>query len=210
VRIDLVTRDGRVGATVGEFPGTESSNLSLSGVGAMGVAFGRGAFHAAAGDRIAVGTNDSFSVRLYGADNQLFRVVRQEGGNPPLGPDEIDRFVARVLESYGRTEEARVRLETGLQQMPRHATLPAFGALRVDRVGNLWVQSYTRPEALAGDWQVFDPDGVLVARLKMPSLAGLATGATYFTILDIGADYVLGLVQDAQQFERVVLYRIAK
>ena len=213
VRIDVVTRDGRVGPTLGEFPGTESSNLTVSGggyTGAMAGAFGRSAYHFAAGDRIAVGTNDAFSVRLYGADSQVFRVVRQDGGNAPLEPAEIDRFVARVLESYGQTEDARRRLETGLQQMPRHATLPAFSALRVDRVGNLWVETYTPQGAAAGDWQVFDRDGVLLTRVKMPSLAGVASGPVYFTILDIGADYLLGLVQDQQMLERVVLYRIAK
>jgi hypothetical protein len=213
VRLDVVTRDGRVGPTVGEFPGTESSNLTVSGggyTGALGVAFARSAFHFAAGDRIAVGTNDAFSVRLYGADNQLLRIVRQEGGNKELEPGEIDRFVERVLASYAQTDAARQRIETGLQQMPRHTALPAFAAVRVDRVGNLWVETYARPEAPAGDWQVFDRDGVLLTRIRMPSLAGVASGPVYFTILDIGSDYLLAQVQDQQQVERVVLYRIVK
>jgi hypothetical protein len=77
-------------------------------------------------------------------------------------------------------------------------------------VGNLWVETYARPEAPAGDWQVFDRDGVLLTRIKMPSLAGVASGPVYFTILDIGSDYLLAQVQDQQQVERVVLYRIMK
>ena len=59
-----------------------------------------------------------------------------------------------------------------------------------------------------GDWQVFDPSGVLLARVRMPEHGPV--GKSYFTILDIGEDYVLGRIQDERPLERVVLHRITK
>jgi hypothetical protein len=208
VMIDGLSPDGMPGISLGEFPGQEMA--SDGGAGAIPTAvFGRNAFHFAAGDRIAVGTSDAFSVRLYGDDGRIRAVVRQDVRPTPLGRSDMDRLLERALEE--RTSESeRKELTDAFQAAPRPATVPAFGAVRVDRVGNLWVQAYAQPGDAPGAWQVFDRDGVLVSRVRLPSLDGLVRGTAYFTVLDIGADYLLGRIQDDEPLERVVLYRLTK
>jgi hypothetical protein len=87
------------------------------------------------------------------------------------------------------------------RQMSRHETFPAYASLRLDRSGYLWVEDYRRPGDEQPVWQVFDPEGVLVTSVHTPE--GLR-------ILDIGDDYVLGVVRDEFDVERVRLHRLEK
>jgi hypothetical protein len=50
-------------------------------------------------------------------------------------------------------------------------------------------------------WQVFNRQGVFVGRLQVP---------VSFVILDIGEDWLLGVVQDALDVEHVVLHRLER
>lgn len=82
-------------------------------------------------------------------------------------------------------------------------TPPAFDRLLADRVGNLWVR-----EGSAGplasrptNWSVFNAAGRWLGDVAMPGS---------FSPTDIGRDYVLGVSRDADDVERVALYRLAR
>jgi hypothetical protein len=208
VMIDMLSPGGLPGIMLGEFPGLEQT-VDPGPQAIPTAVFGRNAFHHAAGDRIAIGTSDAFSVRVYGEDGQIRGVVRQNAPAAPIAASDIDRLRERMLEEP-LSDSERKELTDALADAPRPATRPAFGAVRIDRTGNLWVQDYAQPGDAPAEWQVFDADGVLLSRVPMPNLEGIAQGTSYFTILDVGPDYVLGRIQDEQPLERVVLYRLLR
>jgi hypothetical protein len=92
-------------------------------------------------------------------------------------------------------------MEQVFDQLPRHATLPFFDELLIDRVGNAWVRDYALARDSAHAWQVFDRDGRLIGAIQTPSS---------MRILDIGADYLLATTTDELGVERVRKYELRK
>lgn len=200
-RLYLVEPTGRVVDTLGEFPGAETFVLSRErSLSVWNLAFGRGAFVQVGRERIAVGTNDSYSVRILDAEGAPLHVVRQTREPVPTTEADFDAFAESQLADV-ESESRRASIRTMLADMPRHETFPAYEDTRLDRVGNLWVEEYRRPGDEQTVWQVFDRDGVLAARVRTPE--GM-------DVLDIGDDYVLGLVRDDLDVERLRLHRLMK
>jgi hypothetical protein len=68
-----------------------------------------------------------------------------------------------------------------------------------DPDGNLWVLAYTRPGDERRSWTVFAPEGRALGTVETPP--GLR-------IMEIGADYVLGVWRDDLDVEHVRMYRL--
>jgi len=73
--------------------------------------------------------------------------------------------------------------------MPVAEHLPAFAAVREDRLDHLWVYEYEAPgEETPGTlFTVFDPEGRVLGFFELPERMG---------ILEIGEDYILARVRD--------------
>jgi len=211
--IDVLTPDGQHAGALGEFPGHETVVLPDSY--AVGVPWWRTVYSVAGGRNVAVGTNDAFSIRMYRADGSVERLVRQDV--PPdstVDTTERDRQFENIIagaearrflsadvapEDLARQQE---RLAPALAQVPRHETPPAFGGLLLDRADNLWVRRYSPVVTLSNDWQVFGPDGALLAPLTLPE--GLI-------VLEIGDYWVLGYrYVDGSSFRRVEMHLLMK
>lgn len=201
LRVGILSADGTSWTPLGDFPGREVSVAgSSAGSSSFSSPFGPNVRQVAAGDRIVVGTNDAFSLRVHDASGRLMRLIRQNRPLRPADPDEI----ARVLEPARARSADRPggeRMLAAIDQLPLHETLPAFAQLLLDRTGHLWIQEFPGSGARPTDWQVFDPEGVLVARVGLPD--GLE-------ILDVGPDYLLGRVSDDLGVERVRLYDLER
>jgi hypothetical protein len=90
---------------------------------------------------------------------------------------------------------------------------PHFARLLPDRTGNLWVMAYPRIEAgnsywhpewgvsNGADWVVLDPSGRRIAQVRTPP--GLR-------VLEIGDDYVIGVVNEDVNVESIRLYAMHK
>lgn len=201
-----VVRRGPDGAdpdSLGRFPGTESFVLSLpeeSWMSVRALTFGRGLYAAAGGDRMAIGNNDAFSVRVYDAHGSILHVVRQLRDPAPTGAEDFSRFNDRVLASID-DQEVRRRFGQMFEQMPRPENFPAYASIRIDREGNLWVEDFRRPGEDQPIWQVFNREGALVAQVRTP--AGLR-------VLDVGEDYILGVTRDNFDVEYVRLHRLQR
>jgi hypothetical protein len=187
-----VTPAGAAADTLGAFPGVEMSMFDAFWIG---VIFGRGLHVHARGDRIAVGNDDGYSVRVYGADGSLLRIVRQAHPPVPVGSGDFDT-AAPPLDRPGPIQ---ARLAGAVAQMPRHPTFPAYQAIRVDVAGRLWVQDFVRPGVEGSTWRIFDADGVYLATLDVPPGIDL---------LDLGEDHVLARARDEMEVERVRLHRL--
>lgn len=96
---------------------------------------------------------------------------------------------------------AHARMRSTLEGLPRNENLPTFSRLRLDRIGNVWIQRYGFLGTSQTRWDVFDPEGRWLGEVEMPE--GLQ-------VRDIGDDYVLGIWRDEFEVERVRLYRLRK
>ena len=92
-------------------------------------------------------------------------------------------------------------------------TLPAYGGLYVDAIGNLWTMEPLRPRDMPTvarfndtndkprTWSVFEPSGKWLGQVQTPG---------NFLVFDIGADYIIGLWRDEFDVEHVRLYTLIK
>jgi len=152
--------------------------------------------HLLAGPEILVeASNDSWEIRIREPTGELVRIVRRAFRpaqvTDALRREAIEREVTRVS---GEAEGDELRRT--LQGMPVPDRVPAFAMVTVDRRNRIWVAEWG-PEARGRDasWTVLGPDGEVVARARTPG--GL-------TPQEIGSDYIVGVVRDDLDVERVV------
>jgi hypothetical protein len=151
------------------------------------------------GDAVVVGTTDRYELRIVDAEGRVQRIVRKLHRRIPVSQEDIDSAQARTRAAM---ERANMPAELMEQQLNRPAadSLPAYGTIQVDLAGNIWVQEYALSWKAPG-WSVFDPDGAYL---------GDVTGMDDFRVTDIGVDYVLGVMTDELDVERVLLYGLVK
>jgi hypothetical protein len=211
VPIRFVTTDGRLAGTLGEFPGTEVMTGGATRAMTTGpVIFGRRLHVRARGDRIAVGNDDRYSVRIYDGSGKLLHVVRQTRAPVTVRPDDFERALPPTLRGGATPNGALGRNLRAMidDVMYRYTTLPAYGgagsetsSLRFDPAGGLWVQEYQIESEEPAAWQAFDRDGVFLGRLALRARA---------TLLDVGADWVLLRTLDELDVEHIQLYGLER
>ncbi len=199
-RVLRVAPDGASTSAFGAFPGAE---VSMAGRSGFPVIFGRDLHVAARGDRVAVGNDDSYSIRIYDGSGALLHVVRQTREPARVQPGDFDRVFPEGLRPDAPPSAMKTAMAPALEHMPHVTTFPAYGDLLLDRSGRLWVPEYdpTGFNAKSSSYQAFDDDGVFLGRLDLPDGA---------TILDAGPDWLLARSQDDLDVERVVLYRLVR
>ncbi|MGH7503576.1 MAG: hypothetical protein ACREL7_17755 [Longimicrobiales bacterium] len=169
--------------------------------------FGHRLQFALARDRIYMGWSESYEIGEYTVGGKLLRLIRRAHQPQPV--------TAEVKAQFRTDYEALVRAEEGDRVTPETlndylafvddadypAYLPAYSALRVDPEGNLWAEDYRIYTQSESRWTVFDPTGRWLGTVEMPD--GLQ-------VLEIGRDYVLGLLKDEMDVERVSMYTLVK
>lgn len=161
--------------------------------------FGKSTVLALAADQVHVGTNDAFEVRAYGMDGKLRRILRGPLTNLEIRPEHLERY--RTDELARVPPERRPAMERYLRDMPMTKQFPAYSELQLDPDGNLWVRRFLRPGETQPLWAVFSLDGDCLGEVRTP---------TGMSIVEIGADYVLGVARDELGVERVRVYRLEK
>lgn len=87
--------------------------------------------------------------------------------------------------------------------MPLVESFPAFRTLLTDGLDHLWVREATLPgmDRPAPLWTVFNPEGRVLGFIETPD--GL-------TIMEIGADYILGRTTDDLGVESVQVWALER
>jgi hypothetical protein len=184
----------------GQFPGGESSAVVSEGNStSYRVTFGRDLHVFGRDDRVAVGNDDAFSVRVYDPSGTLLHVVRLAVPSKQVTAADFDRVLDELLDRV-EAEPFRERIRAGFEQMPRHGTLPAYASIRLDEQRRLWVEESQLPwDQGPVLWYVFDENGELQRSVEMPES---------LTVLDIAYGFVSGVIRDELGTERVRLYRL--
>ncbi|MCK5652877.1 MAG: hypothetical protein KAJ42_15925 [Gemmatimonadetes bacterium] len=185
--------------TIAVLRGREQFFFDDGGIVGTIPAWGREQFTTVGKRHLITGWNDTFEISFIevgGRTDQIIRLAREPRRS--CRAEMIRRF---TWFSRSRPDLER-RTRAQFSRVPHHDSWPAFGQLKQDAEGNLWVSSYSSP-GFDDDpfWFVFDPRGVYLGEVReRPRIR----------VDQIGADYVLGLERDELGVEYIVLYRITR
>ncbi|MEX2285159.1 MAG: hypothetical protein WEE89_21915 [Gemmatimonadota bacterium] len=202
VYVALPPGGGEVIDTLGQFPGPErvvriaESGGTITSINILTAPFAKTTTVVTAGNDLVVGTQDAAEVRIYNGEGDLRRIVRTGLPTQRVTPELIDAYMKRRLDRVPAERQQAMR-ESQLAILTAEV-VPPYGALALDRSGNLWLQDFP---GLADDqrWTIFDAGGARVARMVLPR---------QFTPYDIGDDWILGRELDELDVEHVRLYAI--
>jgi hypothetical protein len=158
----------------------------------------------------------SYDIERYDMNGNLQASYRRAWTPQPVTQEMIskyhDQFVNAPSEGGGTSPEWRAFREQRFSEMTFAETLPAHGAIRIDRTGHLWVQhveqhDYTEAGRSGfgavpiqpSHFSIFDPDGVWLGDIETPGR---------FRIIEIGEDYLLGITRDELAVEYIRMYRL--
>ena len=152
---------------------------------------------AAWGELAIVSPTDRYEIRAYTGDGSLARIVRREHNVPSPTQADLDLFRAAERPVGEPTQDQKWRA-IALDAFPLPESFPAFSAIEVDLLGNLWVREYNLPgQEDRALWTVFDPEGLVQGFVETPP---------DLVIYEIGEDYILGKVLDELRVEYVQLW----
>ncbi len=195
VPVSLAGPDGKVRVTLGQFPGTE---MMPTRGGAGPRRMGRWLRLAMSRDFAWVAPNTTTDMLAFAPDGHLRMIVRTSGVDRSVSQEDLAWHRESALDST-QTEQAKAEVRRALEVMTAPEALPAVVRLLADSEGYLWVQRYPDPGQLQGRWDIYQPDGVLLAQARLP---------TAFFPVEIGMDYVLGLATSDDGSEWVQLHKL--
>jgi hypothetical protein len=170
------------------------------------------------GQRFYVGFPMTYQIAVHRADGSLERLIRRAWRPTPVTDGDLQRYrdawrALRTMPDGRQLSSAELReWMQRLEQAPVASTLPAHSIFLVDHVGNLWVRHYEVAGATYGigllpdgdepaHASVFDPQGRWLGDVAIPPA---------FYVHDIGEDYFLGTMNDADGVQYVRMYALRK
>ena len=205
ISYELRDADGAVRVPLGVHPGREAY-LNMDGpFPVFGLLpFSRAVSEGQWGNLIILTPDDQYEIRAHDrSTGALARIVRRDHTNRAPTREEVDEAIDAALERTGLTGEQLESTREGYKAMPLVESFPAFRALLTDGLDHLWVREATLPgmDRPAPLWTVFDPEGRVLGFIETPD--GL-------TILEIGADYILGRTTDDLGVESVQVWPLER
>jgi hypothetical protein len=194
-RYDRYGREGELIASLVTLPGAEL----YKGIHPDGSGYTTSADHAvrpvaaAAGSVWCYGSGDAFEFQMRGMDGTLLALVQLDRNRRGMPAEVRAARDARLREASPQVREFWGRV-------PLPDSLPTHGRLVLDRAGTLWVQAYTVLDE-EEFWYVFDARGRWLGEVRPP--VGLR-------ITDIGEDYLLGVMRDSLDTERVTMFGLQR
>jgi hypothetical protein len=205
-RSDLVVvrieRDGGGLDTLVVLPGQEAFSWRNCCGGTMVAPHpvGRASSVAAGPRHVALGSNEAYRIDLHDLTGVLHTSVRVTGLERALAPAEVERALNHQIERC-RDVECEAAWPDAFAPELLPALRPAFSALMVDALGQLWVAEFEPEPVPVSGWHVFSPEGELLGRVATP--LGLE-------VHEIGADYLLGVELDELEVSFVRRYPLAR
>lgn len=188
------------GTFLGEVAEPNTLRLYASGTELDSRLFGGHRAATAGGGRVYVRDPGAYEVRVYGRDGNLERVHRLARARRPVADDDVKRYREHLRSTIDDSDVLARALER-IDRQPRADSFPSIRDLHVDRLGDIWVTEYIPPWEERGTTTVFAADGPWLGTLEMPP---------EFEPLEIGEDYLLGVLTDELDVQRLVLYELER
>lgn len=153
------------------------------------------------GPTVAVGDGSGPEVRVLDRGGKLTTIIRWKAERIAVTDSLIEILIdeAVSLETEGPSYKKTTR--EAFEAHPYPDTARSYSRLLVGRDGLLWVRQFSPPGATSATWLAFAASGSLVAAMDQPSGT---------TVLEIGDDYLLLLVENSLGVESVVLHDITE
>jgi hypothetical protein len=151
------------------------------------------------GERIYIGEQDGYDIRVINADGTVLRIIRRAYEPRLVTKDMIAKRAERRLAELEKDSPWRVVEERILSETEYPETLPAHGRLLTDPHGRLWVQNYRNPWENPPRWSIFDTTGQWLGNVTLPDDLAL---------LWVGHDHVIGRMVDELDVERIQVHAI--
>lgn len=196
-RLLWIDPDGAIRADLGEW--LVSERLGTTG-GSRPHPAGRGVKFVLWDELVWAGTGESFEIsgrRL--SDGRLVRVLRGPSELAPVTEGVRTSVLERRLADLPAERHASFRSDFAEWEWP--ATLPAFDALQVDSEGVLWARGFRADPDASEVWSLLDVEEGYLGDLTLEPR---------HVLLEAGADYVLVLVRDQFDVERVERYGLRR
>lgn len=154
--------------------------------------------------RIAIATNPEYEVELWTPEGRLERTLKRENARraPTARESEAAAAVLATSRMLGpqRDDPAEKARILGAVEVPR--LLAAVADLAIASTGHVLVgREGHLPTQAATIIDVFDPAGRYLGILRLPQR---------FRMLDVGADYILGMRFDENDVVSIEAYKLAK
>ena len=149
------------------------------------------------GDRFYYGSSYYFEVAVYDLDGEMTQLVGREVAREPV----TSAMISDYKKQFSTTSESAPRMVPGVDDLPYPDSLPPYRRLWVDREGWLWIQRYDAPSDTVVTWSVFNPNGRWETDVVVPRT---------WQIQDIGMDYVLALIRDDLDIERIGRFALSR
>ncbi len=161
------------------------------------VPLGRATLVAAGPNRIFAASNHDGRITVFDAAGAQRQTMAFEFSGASVGTSEWRRATQKRVEAEPLERTRRV-LDVVVRELDQPATFPAFEELRADAADRLWIRTYDNYTTEVATWLVVTSTGRPIAVAATPRR---------FNVLDIGRDYVVGVVRDPEDVEQVLLYR---
>lgn len=196
-----VDRGGTQAVVLGDFPAAEMfARADERGFMALSRPFGRVTVAAASAAGAWLGTGDRWTLTLRGPDGSTLRVVEGSGETRPVTSADRSAYIEDQVSRASSDNDAR-QTRALMDEIPFPDEYPPYRSMVADAQGGVWVQSYPAPGEDVSTWTVLDALGRGVARLTTPPRT---------RILEVGADYVLGVTLDEMDVESVTLWGLRR
>ncbi|MDP1857306.1 MAG: hypothetical protein Q8K82_01465 [Gemmatimonadaceae bacterium] len=211
MQVGIVSVDGSDQRIVATVPGVEP--VRSGGGPPMPIQFGPQSKIVVAGDRFCGGYPSSFAISCYDRRGRLLTRTERSVARAKLPAEAREYYRRRMLGGMSRMSAAaqqQMREYVRLTQFAEYT--PAYGNLVGAATGDLWVPPYDYHSAMQSTvvhptgsrpqrWNVIAPDGLWLADVDLPAR---------FALLDVGRDYVAGILRDNDDVEQVVVFRLRR
>jgi hypothetical protein len=193
---------GGPGDSLGSYRSSETFSSTEGPPVGMRRIFGAELVRASIGDGYLVGSGEDYEVLDYGSDGRLRRRVRWQGEDRTVSATDVDAYRERFRAAQAGGSEIDQAFLRLLDEVPAADRFPAYSAIIVDADRNVWLAVYPRPLREGPPlWTVLDERGRWLGEVALPE---------DLEVWEIGADYVLGVLDGYLGVEHVRKYRLIK
>lgn len=161
--------------------------------------YGRSTSFAVSGDRLWLGDSETGTVTQYGSNGRGLAVFSAPTPARPLDTARIKRVRSSMLsDAMNWSDRARIDAAYSLP-FPRNA--PRFARFVAGVNGEMWIELFHEDPAAARSYIVVDRSGSPIGRATMPRR---------FTLLEVGARDIVGVVTDDDGAEHVARYTLTR
>jgi len=149
---------------------------------------------------VYIGDRERYEVRIYDPPRGLVRVDRLERPRRRVTDETVQRYRDQLAENIEDPDRLKRRLEL-VEKSPVADSLPWIQNVTADALGNVWVTEYAAPGQESAAVGVFSAEGEWLGTVHLPP---------NFRPLDIGEDYMLGVLRDELDVQHLVSFGLER